>query len=107
MENERIVGLNVISFKLVVAEDERWFVVGCYLPPSDKGGEAQRLAMAALEGAPVGSIPLIIGDLNSDLDFPQDRQEEVLSATVRERGMRCASRCFWPRRTRRTRGQWT
>ena len=107
VKNERIVGPNVISFDLVVAENERWFVVGCYLPPSDKGGKAQRLATAALEGAPAGSIPLIVGDLNSDLDFPRDRHEEVLSATVRERGMHCAcaSRCFRPRRTRRTRGR--
>ena len=37
-ENERIAGPNVISFEMVVAKDERWFVVGCYLPPSDKGG---------------------------------------------------------------------
>ena len=69
-ENERIVGPNVISFEMVVARNERWFVVGCYLPPSDKGGEAQRLVTAALEGAPAGSLPLVIGDLNSDLDFP-------------------------------------
>ena len=38
VENERVVGPNVISFEMVVAEDERWFVVGCYLPPSDTGG---------------------------------------------------------------------
>ena len=62
---------------------------------------------AALEGAPAGSLPLVIGDLNSDLDFPRDRQEEILSATMRERGMRCASRCYRPKRTRRTRGRWT
>ena len=37
-ENERIVGPNVISFEMVVAKYERWFVVGCYLLPSDTGG---------------------------------------------------------------------
>ena len=92
---------------MVVAEDESWFVVGCYLPPSDKWGEAQQLATAALEGGAAGSPSLIIGNLNSNLDFPRDRQKEILSTTVRERGMRCASRCFCTRRTRRTRGRWT
>ena len=43
---------------------------------------------AALEGAPKGSTPLVVGDLNAGLDFPRDRQEEILSATMRERGMR-------------------
>ena len=37
IENERIVGPNVISFEMVVAKDKRRVVVGCYLPPSDKG----------------------------------------------------------------------
>ena len=32
IENERARGTNVISFELVTGE-ERWFVVGCYLPP--------------------------------------------------------------------------
>ena len=61
---------------------------------------------AALEGDPAGSLPppLVIGDLNSDLDFPRDRQEEILSAAMREQGIRCASRYYRPRRTRRTRG---
>ena len=71
------------------------------------GEEAQRLVMAALEGAPAGTVPLVVGDLNTNLDFPQDRQEEILSATMRERGMCCASTYFRPRRTRGTRERWT
>ena len=60
--------------------------------------------MVALEGGPAGSLPLIIGDSSFDLNFPRDRQEKILSAPMRKQGMRCASR--FPRRTRRTRGQW-
>ena len=32
--------------------------------------------MVALRAAPKGPKPLLTGDLNSDLDFPRDRQEE-------------------------------
>ena len=63
--------------------------------------------MAALDAAPEGTKPLLIGDLNSDLDFPRDRQEEVLAADLEERGLRCVTRGFRPRRTRRMRWRWT
>ena len=63
---------------------------GVTSPPSDKEGEARRLAMTALDGAPEGARPLLIGDLNADLDFPRDRQEVILSADLRERDLRCA-----------------
>ena len=56
---------------------------------------------------PEGTHPLLIGDLNADLEHPRDIQEEVLSTELRESGFRCATRNFRPRRTRRTRGRWT
>ena len=107
VENVKVKGPNVISFQLVTGEEERWHIVGAYFPPSDKNGKARRLAMAALDDAPGGTKPLLIGDLNSDLDFPRDRQEEILAADLEERGMRCATRGYRPRRTRRVRGRWT
>ena len=107
VENAEVEGPNILSFQLLTRKDARWHDVGCYLPPSDKGGEARRLAMAALRAAPEGSKPLLIGDLNSDLDFPQNRQEEILAADLEEQGLRCATRGLRPRRTRRMRGRWT
>ena len=92
---------------MLTRKGERWHVVGCYSPPSDEEGEARRLAMAALNAAPEGSKPLLIGGLNSDLDFPRDRQEEILSADLEERDLQCVMRDFRPRRTLRTRGRWT
>ena len=61
--------------------------------------------MAALDAAPEGAKPLLIGDLNSDLDLPRDRQEEILSSDLEEWNLRCVTRGFRPRRTRRTRGR--
>lgn len=78
---------------MVVFGDKCLFVVGYYLPFSDKGA-TQRLVTAALDRAPVGSFLLIVGDLNSNLDFPQDGHEEILRNAVRERSIRCALRLY-------------
>ena len=40
VENAKVVGTNVLSFELVLNKKERFFVVGCYFPPSDKEGKA-------------------------------------------------------------------
>ena len=109
VENAKVVGPNVLYFQIsLTGKNKRWHVVRCYFPPSDKGGEARRLAMAALDAALEGSKPLLIDDLNSDLDFPRDRQEEILAADLEDRGLRCVTRGFCPRRTRErwTWGQW-
>ena len=91
IENEKVVCPNVISFEMVTGRHKRWFVVGCYLPPSDKEGETQRMVIAALEDRPVGTCPIVVGDLNSDLDFPRDRQEEILSSAMTAQSLTCAS----------------
>ena len=42
VENERAVGPNVISFELITGdnkgEEERWYMMECYLPPLTKRG---------------------------------------------------------------------
>ena len=42
IENERARGPNVISFELVTGE-ERWFVVGCYLTPSEHSSHFSKI----------------------------------------------------------------
>ena len=44
VENANVEWQNVLSFHMLTGKDERWHVVGCYLPPSDKAGEARRTA---------------------------------------------------------------
>ena len=107
VENVKVRGPNVISFQMVTGEEERWHIVGVYFPPSDKEGKARRLAMAALNDAPDGAKPIMLGDMNFDLDFPRTRQEEVMAMDMAERGMTCVTRGYRPRRTRRMRGRWT
>ena len=68
MENTKIVGTNVLSFELVLNEEERFFAVGCYFAPPDKEGEPQRLVEQTLRDKPTGSMPIVIGNLNANLD---------------------------------------
>ena len=63
-----------------------------------------------LESQSPGSRPLSIGNWNSNLDFPKNRQEEILSVGMRKHDLRCVTRNFRPRGKRsrlRARGRWT
>ena len=62
VENAKVVGTSVLSFKLVLNKEKRFFAVGCYFPPSDKEGKAQWLVEQALRDKPVGTMPLAIGE---------------------------------------------
>ena len=66
------------------------------------------MVIAALENRPEGTCPIVIGDLNSDLDFPRDRREEILSAAMTGMSLTCASKGYRIRkRQQRTHGRWT
>ena len=103
VENEKVRGPNVISFELITGKDERWYAVGCYLPPTDVEGRARRTVEAALAAQPRGTRLLLMGDLNADLDCPRDRQEEILASDLAGRGLRCMTGHFVTRRRRRCR----
>ena len=42
--------------------------------------------MEALEATPKDFLPLLVGDLNADLNFPWDRPEKILPANLGGRG---------------------
>ena len=93
VENAKVIGPNIISCELVTGRHTRWFIVGCYLPPLDTEGVTQRMVIDALENRPKGTCPIVIGDF-SDLDFPWDRQEEIISSTVTVMSLTCASKGY-------------
>jgi hypothetical protein len=121
VENDAVIGTNVIAFELITGTTargdargkvERYYVVGCYIPPSDTDGTTRRTIERALEMRPKGSVPLVIGDLNANLEFPRDRQEEILSTAMGRLGLSCITNHYTvrgggPKRRRRTRGRWT
>ena len=89
VENDRVQGPNIIIFELVVGEGtdglgkgEQYFIVGCYIPPSDTDGRTLLCIEHAMEGALRRVMPLLIGNLNADLDSPRDRDEVRLLAAV-------------------------
>ena len=93
---------------MVMGRHKRWFIVGCYLPPSDTEGVTQRMVIDAIENRPKGTCPVVIGDLNSDLDFPRDRQEEIVSSAMTAMSLTCASKGYRVRKRRqKTQGRWT
>ena len=54
----------------------------------------QWMVIAALESRPEGIYPIVISDLNSDLDFPWDRHEEILLLAMTEMSLTCASKGY-------------
>jgi hypothetical protein len=68
-------GLNILTFQLITG-DEQFYVVGVYIPLNCTRGVAdlQRAGEACLAGCKL----LVMGDLNVNVGFPQDKREEVI-----------------------------
>ena len=66
------------------------------------------MVINALENRPKGTCPVVIGDLNSNVDFPRDRQEEILSLAITTMSLTCASKGYrvW-KRQKKMHGKWT
>ena len=62
----------MISFHLVTGVD-RYYVVGCYIPPSNLLG--LQAAQEAWQNCPDNCSLLLIGNLNVNLDFPWDDRD--------------------------------
>lgn len=117
MENQKVMGPNVLKFEFVTGkpqrgDEERYFVVGCYVPPSDKDGTTRQLIESTMLLKPKGAIPIIMGDLNAHLEVPRTYQEELLADLIGTWGVECISRDFTMRSTTRKtqmggRGRWS
>ena len=71
VENDRARGPNIITFELVTGEEERWYGIGCYIPPSEKDGATARRVEELPKAWPEGMKPMVLGDLNADLENPR------------------------------------
>ena len=98
-------GPNVISFHLVTGAD-RFYIVGCYIPPSDT--DALEEVAKAWQQCPKDCLPMLVGDLNVDLDtIPMDERGMAIAEQVDAMDLTCMTRQFGQRRRRRVRGRWT
>jgi len=104
LEEARFLSPHVLTFRLITG-GLRYYVVGCYIPPKSVAELTHiRQAYAA---CPNGFQPILIGDLNIDLESPRDERDEEIAEQVDWMDLGCMSRSFTQRRRRRTRGRWT
>ncbi len=74
-------GHNVLSF-VVVTGSQRFYVVGCYIPPTNLSTLPQ--VKQALKECPKGHTPLLIGDLNVNLCTPRDGRDKQIAEVVED-----------------------
>jgi hypothetical protein len=75
----QIWGTNVISLHLMTGST-RFYVVGCYIPPSDL--ETLACINKAWRKCPKGAHPILVGDLNFNLRVPRTEREETIAKQV-------------------------
>ena len=98
VEAVRQFGPNVVSFQLATVA-RRWYIIGCYLSPNEKS--TIESVVAALKERPKGTALVVAGDLNTDLDDPEnDRRGTEIAAALTEAGMEDMTAHFLPRRQR-------
>ena len=86
-------GPNTVTCQVQTGE-VRYYVVGCYLPPLDKEGKSLDDGVDTINKMPRGCIPMLLGDLNVNLDVPQNEQEAKVAAAMDHHRMACASKHF-------------
>ena len=67
---------NLLTFQLVTGE-ERYYVMGVYIPPADTTGVDD--LRAAWGACPNNCKPLLMGDLNINLSDPRSEREEIIA----------------------------
>ena len=105
IEETRVRGPNIITF-VVVSGGDRYYVVGCYIPPNDLTTLTH--VEAAWNECPKGHIPILLGDLNIKLASPRNERDELIAEQVGDvMGLVNVSRQFKQRRRARAQGRWT
>jgi hypothetical protein len=104
IKETRIWGSNVISLHLIVGST-RFFVVGCYIAPSDLTTLA--CVKTAWRECPAGAHPILVGNLNLDLRAPRTEREETIAEQVNAMDLVNMSRHFCQHSGKRLWGRWT
>ena len=79
VKEARIWAPNVLTFELVMVKD-RYYVMGTYISPSDL--TTLEHVENARRQCPKGCKPLLIGDLNVNLESPRDERYETIAEQV-------------------------
>ena len=98
-------GRNVIAAQ-VFNGASRFYIIGAYILPSSLTALAE--VQKAWLQCPSHCTPMLVGDLNVDLESPPgDERGVAIADQVDAMDLRCMSRQFGQRRQRRVRGRWT
>jgi hypothetical protein len=100
----QIWGPNVISMHLMMRSTQ-FFVVGCYIPPSDL--ETLACINKAWRECPKGAHPILVGNLNLNLCALHTKREEMIAKQVDAMDLVDMSRHFCQRSGTRLQGRWT
>ena len=97
VEAVTIVSPNLLTFQLVTRED-RFFVMGLYIPPADTTG-VDNLCVA-WAARPTNCKPLLLGDFNIDLGTPRTERKEIIADFLGEINVTDTSRKYIQRKGR-------
>jgi hypothetical protein len=97
-------GLNVLSF-LLVSGATRYYILGCYIPPNDLTTLTH--IKQAWMACPKGCLPIVLGDLNTNLAAPRDEHDETIAEQVDTMNLVDMSSPFRQRRGNNSNGRWT
>jgi hypothetical protein len=86
---------NILTFQLVMGEN-RFFVIGAYIPPTDTTGVDE--LHAAWAKCPPNCKPLLLGDLNFDFWAPRTEREEIIADFIDDINLIDVSRKYVQRR---------
>ncbi len=79
IKETRVRGPNVITF-VVVLGGNRYYAVGCYIPPNNLTTLTH--VEAAWNKCPKGHIPILLGNLNIKLASPRNERNELIAEQV-------------------------
>ncbi len=104
VEETKIWDANVFSLHLMMGA-VHFFVVGCYIPPSDL--ETLTDVDKAWRVCPAGVHPILVGNLNFNFCAPRTEREETIAKQVDAMDLVDMSRHFCQRSGKQLRGRWT
>jgi exonuclease III len=84
-------GPNIVTFQ-VNTGDERFYVIGIYVPPDCRNGVDD--LRRAWDACPQGCKPIVLGDLNINFGYPRDEREEIIVDLLDEINLTDSSRSF-------------
>ena len=93
VDEQKSWGPNVISCHLITGRG-KYYLIGAYCPPSDLDDAAIQDVQRAWGKCPKGYEPLLLGDLNANIESPKSRRDVAVLDQAAGMDVHDMSRCF-------------